>query len=285
MPGVRVERSTWHISSPNRPDDGRTVTRLFPTFHVDHKLSKTLQLTLSYSKRIDRPWFNELSPYPVVDGPLAIRQGNPNLRDQSTDSFELNLHFHRKSLDAGMILYDREIDDVWNSVYSVNSDGINVSSQINAGHERDRGAEFDLSLPLIKRVKLSASVNLFDSRVPVDLGALGTGHVGTFRYSTNSTLEWDGPQRGKTPGDIAQLQIQTESPTRSFQLNNRARHWITWSYTHSFNPTLSITATAQNLLTPVHNRHHLEAPLVQEDYDSRDKPEFRLKLLKTFGKK
>jgi outer membrane receptor protein involved in Fe transport len=285
MPGVRVERSTWHISSPNRPDDGRTVTRLFPTFHVDHKLSKTLQLTLSYSKRIDRPWFNELSPYPVVDGPLAIRQGNPNLRDQSTDSFELNLHFHRKSLDAGMILYDREIDDVWNSVYSVNSDGINVSSQINAGHERARGAEFDLSLPLIKRVKLSASVNLFDSRVPVDLGALGTGHVGTFRYSTNSTLEWDGPQRGKTPGDIAQLQIQTESPTRSFQLNNRARHWITWSYTHSFNPTLSITATAQNLLTPVHNRHHLEAPLVQEDYDSRDKPEFRLKLLKTFGKK
>lgn len=79
--------------------------------------------------------------------------------------------------------------------------------------------------------------------------------------------------------------MNTESPSRDFQFHRAARHWITWSYTHSFNPTLSLTATAQNLLTPVHSRHRLDAPLVQEDYDSRDEPEFRIKLLKTFGKR
>ena len=221
----------------------------------------------------------------MVQDPLSIQRGNPDLKPQSTDSFELNLHYHRKSLDAGLIVYDREIGNVWNTSYSVNANGINESTQINAGHERDRGAEFDVSSPIFKRVKFSTSINLFDTRVPIDLGVQGTGHVSTFRYSTNSTLEWDGPTRGKTPGDIAQLQVQTESPMRSFQLRYKSRKWITWSYTHSFNPKLSITATAENLLTPSHNRHRLDAPLVQEVYDSRDDPQFKIKLLKTFGKK
>ena len=285
MPGIRIERSTWDISSPDRPENRRSTNRLFPTLHVDHKLSKTVQLTLSYSKRIDRPWLDQLQPFAVVEGPLAIRRGNPDLKAQSTDSFEANLHYHRKSIDAGLIIYDREIANVWTTRYSVNADNVNVATPFNAGHQSDRGAEFDLSTPIIKRVKLSTSLNLFASRTPIDLGLGATRHHDTFRYTTNSTLEWDGPQRGKRPGDIAQLQVQTESPSREFQFYRSARHWITWSYTHSFNPKLSLTATAQNVLTPSHNRHRLEAPLVQEDYDSRDEPEFRIKLLKTFGKK
>ena len=285
LPGVRAERSSWHVSSPGRPDNGRTVNRVFPTLHVDHKVSKTVQLTLSYSKRIDRPWFDQLSPYAVVEGPLAIRRGNRDLRDQSTDSFGLNLHYHRKSLDAGLILYDRETAHVVTNAYSVNADGVSVVTPLNAGHRSDRGAELDVNTPIIKHVKLTTSLNLFASRTPIDLGTAGTGHHDSFRYSTNSTLEWDGKAHGKTPGDIAQLQVQTESPSRDFQFHQSARHWITWSYTHSFDPTLSITATAQNILTPVHNRHRLEATLVQEDYDSRDEPEFRIKLLKTFGKR
>jgi outer membrane receptor for ferrienterochelin and colicin len=248
-------------------------------------LTKTLQVTLSYSKQIDRPdpWL--LQPYRVVEDALSIRQGNADLRDQSTESFELNLHYHRKSLDAGLILYDREIARVWTNTYSVNAQGINVATIINAGHQRDRGAEFDVSAPLFRRVKVSASVNLFDSRAPIDLGTSGTGFHEKFRYTSNTTLEWDGPQRGKRPGDIAQLQVSTESPSRDFQFHQSARHSITWSYTHSFTPTLSVTATALNVLTPVRYRHRLFAPLVQEDYDSRDEPEFKLKLLKTFGKK
>lgn len=283
MPGIRIERGSWQVSSPGRPSRIRSTTNLFPTLHVEHALGKSLQLTLSYSKRIDRPDLWSLQPYPTVEDALTIRQGNPDLRDQSTDSFELNLHFHRKSLDAGLILYDREIARVFNNVYSVNAQGISVVIPINAGHQSDRGAEFDISTPIIRHVKISASANLFDSRVPVDLGG-STGKQETLRYTTNATLEWDGPQRGRRPGDIAQLQISTESPSRDFQSHQSALHWITWSYTRSVTPTLSVTATAQNVLTPVHYRYQLLAPLVQENYDSREHPEFRIKLLKTFGK-
>src|SRR5205085_6232136 len=155
-------------------------------------------------------------------------------------------------------------------------DGVNVFTFVNSGTSRDRGAELDLNMPIVKRVKLSASLNLFDQRVPVD-PASGPANEDTFRYTTNTTLECDGPDRGKVPGDIAQLQWQYSSPSRQFQLRDDPWNWLSASYTHSFSRTLSLSATAiyQGI-----NRHRLLAPLVQEFYSQRSPVELKLKLLK-----
>lgn len=278
MPGFRMEQNSRRIMTPGLADVRVRRTNLFPTFHVEHPLSKELQLTLSYSRRIDRPYFDLLRPYPVQDV-LTIGQGNPSLRDQSTDSYEINLHYHRGKLDAGLIAYNRITRDAWDSNYTVNSAGQNVSSWVNAGRKRDSGAQIDLSTPIVCRVKAVLSVNLFDTRVSIDGGS---GSDERFRFTTNSTLEWDGPDRRGKPGDVAQLQWQFGSPQRSFQMRNFAWNWLTLSYTHSFDKGLSLTATADT--GALHNGHRLLAPLVQEFYASRRRAEFKLKLLKTFGK-
>jgi len=280
MPGIRVERNVRHISSPGLTDVRIERTSLFPTLHVEHPLGKALDLTLSYSKRIDRAPTDWLRPFRIVESVQTIMQGNPRLKDQSTDSYQINLHYHRKTIDAGLILYDRETSGLWSADYTV-INGINVYTQVNAGHRRDSGAEFDLSAPVLKRVKVNASVNLFDERAPVDV-AVGAASKDTFRYSTNSTLEWDGPDRGKVPGDIAQLQWQYYSPWRQFQFRTFDWNWLALSYTHSFSRTLSLNGTA-SYVTP--NRHRLLAPLVQEFYTEHSPVEFKLKLLKTSGKR
>ena len=283
LPGIRVESERWQIASPGQPDSGHAATNLFPTFHLEHALAKSLKVSLSYSKRIDRPDLYFLQPYTVVQDVLTLEQGNPALRDQSTDSYELNLHLSRGTLDAGMTLYNREISRLWASTYALNALGKSVTTQINAGRRSDCGAEFDVNIPVIRRVKLSGSVNLFYSRVPVDQGDI-VSRQETFRYTTNSTLEWDGPQHGSRPGDIATLQVSTESPSRALQIRQSARHWVGASYTHGLCSNLSLTLAAQNVLTPVHNRNALIAPLVQEDDAKRDQSEITIKLLKTFGK-
>jgi outer membrane receptor for ferrienterochelin and colicin len=214
-----------------------------------------------------------------VQDVLTIRQGNPLLRNQATDSYEVNLHYHRNKVDAGVIIYDRETSDLWAQKYTV-IDGVNVFTFVNSGNSRDRGAELDVNTPIAKRVKLSVSLNLFDERVPVD-PASGPAKEDTFRYTTNSTLEWDGPDRGKVPGDIAQLQWQYSSPSRQFQLRDYPWNWLSVSYTHSFSRSLSLSGTATYQGT---NRHRLIAPLVQEFYSQRTPVLFKLKLLKTFGK-
>lgn len=279
MPGVRVERDSRRIASRGHPDVRIDRTDLFPTLHIDRPLGKTLKLTLSYSKRIDRPQLNDLRPYAIVQDVLTKKLGNPNLKNQSTDSYEINLHYHRKKVDAGIILYDRETSGLWSSDYSV-IDGANVVTLVNSGRSRDRGAEIDVSMPLISRVKLNASVNLFDQRIPIRL-ADGPANNERFRYTTNATLEWDGPDRGKTPGDIAQLQWIYYSPSRQYQISYPASHWFSLSYTHSFSRTWSLSGTAEYATA---NRHRLIAPLVQESFVQRSPAVFKLKLLKTFGK-
>ena len=277
---ARIEHDKRRVTSPGHPDVEVARTDLFPTLHIDRPLSKTLDLTLSYSKRIDRPSLNDLRPYPLVQDVLTIKEGNPHLKNQSTDSYELNLHYHRNRIDAGVIVYDRETSGLWSEVSSV-VDGVKVFTTVNAGRSRDRGAEIDVSTPILKRVKINASVNLFDQRVPID-PASGTASDERFRYTTNATLEWDGPDRGKTPGDIAQLQWNYSSPSRQFQMRYFDWNWLSLSYTHSFSPKWSVTGAA-NYETPTRDR--LLAPLVQEYFSLRTPVEFKLKLLKTFGKR
>jgi ferric enterobactin receptor len=280
MPGVRLERYWRTVSSPGRTSFRVARTNAYPTLHIQHPLSKRLDLTLSYSKRIDRPQFYWLRPYPILTKINAIDAGNPALRDQSTDAYEIDLHYRRKQLDVGLILYDRETRHLFSQDFSVNAEGLNLVTPINAGRKTDRGAEIDVSTPLMKRIKGTASINLFDSRVPIDPFG-GHASAETFRYTANTTLEWDGPGRGKRPGDIAQLQLVYESPSRSFQIRDKGFLWTTLSYTHSFSRTLSVTGT---VIATTHGRHRLVAPLVQEDYEQRDRsPEFKLKLVKSLG--
>ena len=53
--------------------------KLFPTIYVSQKLNKNNTLQLSYSKRIDRPTFNELAPFVVFMTPELFISGNENL--------------------------------------------------------------------------------------------------------------------------------------------------------------------------------------------------------------
>ena len=281
MPGIRMETNARHVSSPGRPETRIKRTDLFPTLHAEHPLGKAFDLTLSYSKRIDRPQLEQLRPYPVEQDLLTIVEGNPLLKDQSTDAYEINLHYHRRKVDLGLIVYDRQTSGLVSESFFVNASGQNVETFVNSGRKRDSGAEIDVSIPLLTRIKAMTSVNLFDSRVPVDQ----PGNAATddrFRFTTNSTLEWDGPDRKGKPGDIAQLVWHYESPSTQFQFRNFAWNTVNLSFTHSFSAGFSLTATADS--KAIHNGHRLIAPLVQEYYAFHDRAAFKLKLMKSFGK-
>ena len=52
---------------------------LFPTVYFSQKLNQNNTLQLSYSRRIDRPTFNELAPFVVFMTPELFISGNVNL--------------------------------------------------------------------------------------------------------------------------------------------------------------------------------------------------------------
>jgi hypothetical protein len=68
----------------------RDYIELFPSVSLSQKLGKDHQLGMSYSRRIDRPSYNNLNPFIFLLDKYTYKQGNPALNPQFTNSSQLS---------------------------------------------------------------------------------------------------------------------------------------------------------------------------------------------------
>ncbi|HEY6062156.1 MAG TPA: outer membrane beta-barrel family protein, partial [Chitinophagaceae bacterium] len=74
----------------------RSFTNLFPSVFISYGADKNNTLTLSYTRRITRPNYQDLNPFIFFLDSLSYRQGNPFLLPQFTHSFEFSHSFKGK---------------------------------------------------------------------------------------------------------------------------------------------------------------------------------------------
>ena len=68
----------------------RHYTNLFPSAFVSYAVNKSNQLTLSYSRRVNRPDYEDLNPFTFFLDSLTYKKGNPYLLPQFTHNIELS---------------------------------------------------------------------------------------------------------------------------------------------------------------------------------------------------
>ncbi len=61
----------------------------FPSFHMSSKLAENHQVMASYTRRIQRPRGWELEPFDTWIDAYTLRRGNPSLKPEYIDSYEL----------------------------------------------------------------------------------------------------------------------------------------------------------------------------------------------------
>lgn len=83
-------QSNWQDSVINIRDN---YLELFPSVFVSRKLNETHQLNFSFSRRIERPSYQSLNPFIVYRDFYTYTQGNPQLRPQFTNAYELRHSF------------------------------------------------------------------------------------------------------------------------------------------------------------------------------------------------
>jgi len=93
--GLRVENTDYTGNLiANNPQNGEKVennyTELFPSAALTYKINEKLGLNATYSRRIDRPSYQDLNPFEFKLDELTYQKGNPMLRPQFTNSFELS---------------------------------------------------------------------------------------------------------------------------------------------------------------------------------------------------
>jgi hypothetical protein len=96
--GVRMENTKSEgdlISNVPHPDDRvkRNYTDFFPSGAITYTLNGKNTLNLSYSRRIDRPRYQDLNPFEDKLDELTFRKGNAFLKPQYTNSFQLSHTF------------------------------------------------------------------------------------------------------------------------------------------------------------------------------------------------
>lgn len=97
--GLRVEQSSFKgelIDSARKfgydyPSSGKNLfNAFFPSLYLTYSIKDGSDIQVNFSRRIRRPNFWQINPYVDITDPLNIRKGNPELRPEFTNAFELN---------------------------------------------------------------------------------------------------------------------------------------------------------------------------------------------------
>ncbi|NML21436.1 TonB-dependent receptor [Pseudoflavitalea sp. G-6-1-2] len=170
--GVRVEYVNLNYKvNPDHPtykSDGYNYTQPFPSLRLAYKFDDRNKLSFFYNRRVDRPNEGDIRIFPKYDDPEIIKVGNPALRPQFTNNFELGyrLGWHNGFLFSS--LFHKRMDATITRIGST-VPGSNIIYNIfqNAGKSYSSGIDLMISHTLSKRVTLNMNVtgykNIIDS--------------------------------------------------------------------------------------------------------------------------
>ncbi|MDP4244752.1 MAG: outer membrane beta-barrel family protein [Bacteroidota bacterium] len=104
--GLRVENTNAHanstgykydtVYSPYDSSFDRHYTNLFPSGAITYNKNPMKQWTLTYSRRIDRPAYQDLNPFEFKLDEYTFQKGNTQLKPQFTNSFGLTYMYKYK---------------------------------------------------------------------------------------------------------------------------------------------------------------------------------------------
>ncbi len=96
--GLRVENTDYSgeliaATAQNGEVVENNYTELFPSAALTYNFSEKLGLNVTYSRRIDRPSYQDLNPFENKLDELTFQKGNPMLRPQFTHNIEVSPTF------------------------------------------------------------------------------------------------------------------------------------------------------------------------------------------------
>jgi len=164
--GLRAERAsrTFSLNEPAQryPYD---YTSLFPSGVVMYSPSEATQLKVSYSRRIRRPGTQELNPFPSFFDVQNVFIGNPSLKPEYTDAYELGFSRNGKLGTIQFSPFYRRTTNVIrvdiNTADTVEAREVTSISFQNLATSNSWGTDINGSLRLGPRFNGFASFNVF----------------------------------------------------------------------------------------------------------------------------
>ena len=173
--GLRAEQALIgpHLKIPVDSLIRNRYFKLYPTLHLGYVLNERNEISLSYSKRINRPDADELNPYPEYSDPRNAEAGNPNLKPEQIHSLELGYHWRPTFGELTGTLFYRHEYEAFTTIYSTIGDSVVLRTIANLNTQNALGCEIVLSGNILKNWDLDLTGNVFYTTI--DASDLGYG--------------------------------------------------------------------------------------------------------------
>ena len=243
MPGLRLEEVTVDTNQvTSNLKDSHDYLRAYPSLHMQYKLDDTRQINASYSRRIQRPSAQDLNPYRVYQDPYNYRQGDPRLRPQVTDSFEVAYQLRKGFNYYLATLYWREARDGVTDVVRELPGGALLTTKANLAKSRNGGLELVANARLTPKVSYTISGNA----AWTEIGATDLGFPDS--RSTWTISGYAALNVQATPKDFLQISGFAIGKRLTPQGYREPTGMLNLGYRHKFNDRLSGVVTVQDSL-------------------------------------
>lgn len=167
--GLRIEYVDLQYKvNPNHntyKSDGYNYTQPFPNIRLGYKINDKNKLSVFYNRRVDRPNEVDIRIFPKYDDAEIIKIGNPALRPQFTNLFEIGF---KSSYNKGYFysaLYHKIADATITRVASTDSSKLIYSIMQNADRSYNTGIELIFSQELVKWFSFNINVNAYQNTI------------------------------------------------------------------------------------------------------------------------
>jgi outer membrane receptor protein involved in Fe transport len=252
---TELDQLTQNIQAEN------SYFRAYPTLHLRHELSETTQVSVSYSKRVQRPRAEDLNPFIIFIDPFNLRSGNPNLLPQETQSFEAAYQRRKGQTYYLGTLFYRDSENGVTDVVRELEGGVLLTTRENLAERRTFGLELVANGQLRPKLTYNVSGNLLQE----EIGAALIPGLGFSPERTGTSvggrvnLNWQ-----PTDKDFFQMNASVTGRRLQPQGYREPSGVLNLGYRRKVNDKLNLLLTAQDVLDSFRDEVVIDTPTLRD---------------------
>lgn len=169
--GLRVEHATAEpLLIVTNESYRNQYLSFFPSFYLSYNIDLVHEFLFNYSRRIDRPNERQLLPYFDVSDSLNIQSGNPKLKPQYIDNFELGYSTMMGRSTYSTTLFYKYTDRMISSVVSLLPSGAALSTYENIAEGKNFGIELMTTQPVADWFRFNWSASWYRNIIKGEYG-------------------------------------------------------------------------------------------------------------------
>ena len=259
MAGLRLEQVELDIEQVT--DDLQVENayfRAYPTLHLGYDIGKSQKVRASYSRRIQRPQPQDLNPYTMYVDPLNRRRGNPFLRPQVTDAFELSWQLRKGPAFYSLTGFYRDAKDGVTDIFTDIGGGVILTTRDNLATSRSIGVDAIANGKLTKTLTYNLSATYQWLEIDPRVGGIAQKSDGTTAV-VRGNLNWQ-----PTANDFFQINGNYSGKQLLPQGYREPSGGLNLGYRRKVNDKFSLLLTAQNVLDSARFTTFFRTPTVTD---------------------